>query len=185
MTREVINNTEERMQKAIHSLKKDLTTIRTGRANSSLLDKISVDYYGVQTPLNQMANISTPDARTLSIQPWDKSIINEIEKTILKSDLGLTPANDGTVIRLNIPMLTEERRKELTKVVKRMGEDSKVAIRNIRRDVNVELKKLEKDKELSEDEARRTHDDIQKITDKYIADIDEIANQKENEIMEV
>ncbi len=185
MTNEFIVTTKERMEKAILSLKKDLATIRTGRAHASLLDKINIDYYGVQTLLNQMANISTPDARTISIQPWDKSVVNEIEKAISKSDLGLTPTNDGAVIRLNIPMLTEERRKELTKVAKRMAEESKVAIRNIRRDVNDELKKLEKDKILSEDEARRTHDDIQKITDKFIIDIDEITNHKEEEIMEV
>lgn len=185
MINEIIIDTQERMEKAILSLRKDLATIRTGRAHASLLDKISIDYYGVQTPLNQMANISTPDARTISIQPWDKSAANEIEKAISKSDLGLSPTNDGTVIRLNIPSLTEERRKELTKVAKRMGEDSKVAIRNIRRDVNDELKKLEKDKTLSEDEARRIIDDVQKITDKFILDIDEITSHKEDEIMEV
>ena len=185
MIQEIQNSSEERMEKAISSLKKDLSIIRTGRANTSLLDKISVEYYGTLTPLNQMANISTPDARSLLIQPWDKGIMNEIEKAIMKSDLGLSPTNDGIVIRLNIPMLTEERRKDLTKVVKKIGEESKVAIRNIRRDINDELKKMEKDKLVSEDDSHRIHDNIQKLTDKYVGEIDNIVNIKEIEIMEV
>ncbi|MGD9677149.1 MAG: ribosome recycling factor [Vulcanibacillus sp.] len=185
MIQEIQNSSEVRMEKALSSLKKDLSVIRTGRANTSLLDKISVEYYGTLTPLNQMANISTPDARSLLIQPWDKGIINEIEKAIMKSDLGLSPTNDGIVIRLNLPMLTEERRKDLTKVVKKIGEESKVAIRNIRRDINDELKKMEKDKLVSEDDSHRIHDNIQKLTDKYVGEIDSIVNTKEIEIMEV
>jgi ribosome recycling factor len=173
------------MEKAIQSLRRDLATIRTGRANATLLDTISVEYYGVVTPLNQVANISTPDVRTLSIQPWDKSTLGEIEKAILRSDLGLTPSNDGTLIRLNIPMLTEDRRKELTKIAKRMGEDAKVAVRNIRRDVNEDLKRQEKDKLVSEDDSHRMLEEIQKSTDKFVLEIDEVVAHKEKEIMEV
>ncbi|WP_235589136.1 ribosome recycling factor [Tepidibacillus decaturensis] len=173
------------MEKAISTLKKELASVRAGRANVSLLDKVQVEYYGALTPLNQMANITTPDARTLVIQPWDKSIMGEIEKAILKSELGITPTNDGSVIRINIPPLTEERRKELVKVVKKMGEESKVAIRNIRRDANEELKKKEKNGEISEDQSHRTQEEIQKLTDKFIGDVDTVVNTKEKEIMEV
>lgn len=185
MINQIITDLSERMEKAIQSLRRDLATIRTGRANATLLDTISVEYYGVVTPLNQVANISTPDVRTLSIQPWDKSTLGEIEKAILRSDLGLTPSNDGTLIRLNIPMLTEDRRKELTKIAKRMGEDAKVAVRNIRRDVNEDLKRQEKDKLVSEDDSHRMLEEIQKSTDKFVLEIDEVVAHKEKEIMEV
>ncbi len=185
MSSQIITEMSERMDKAIESLRRDLATVRTGRANAALLDKVSFEYYGVITPVNQAANITTPDVRTISIQPWDKSTLGEIEKAIQKSDLGLAPNNDGTVIRLSIPMLTEERRKELSKIAKRIGEDSKVAVRNIRRDVNDELKQQEKDKIISEDDSHRILDEIQKVTDKYIAQIDEVIDLKEQEIMEV
>lgn len=185
MKEAIKSDAKERMEKAISSLKKELSTIRAGRANPSLLDKIVVEYYGAQTPLNQLANITTPDPRTLIIQPWDKSVASEIEKAILKSELGLTPNNDGVVIRINIPSLTEERRKELVKLAKKTGEESKVAIRNIRRDGNDELKKIEKSGEISEDESRRTQDEIQKLTDKYIDEVDKVVSHKEDEIMEV
>ena len=175
----------ERMEKAITSLKKELTSIRAGRANPAILDKIQVEYYGAVTPLSQLANINTPDPRTLMIQPWDKSVVNEIEKAIQKSDLGITPSNDGTTIRINIPPLTEERRKELVKLVKKIGEESKVAIRNVRRDANDEMKKLEKAGDISEDESRRTHDEVQKLTDKYIDEIDKVVANKERDILEV
>ena len=185
MPQTIKKNSEEKMSKAISSLKKDLASVRAGRANPAILDKLHVDYYGTPTPISQMANISTPDSRTLMIQPWDKSVMGEIEKAILKSDLGLTPTNDGVVIRITIPQLTEERRKELVKVVKKMGEESKVAIRNIRRDGNDDLKKLEKNGDISEDDLRRTQDEIQKITDKYITEVDTVISSKEKEIMEV
>lgn len=185
MKEAIKSDVKERMEKAISSLKKELSSIRAGRANPSLLDKIVVEYYGANTPLNQLANITTPDPRTLIIQPWDKSVASEIEKAILKSELGLTPNNDGVVIRINIPSLTEERRKELVKLVKKTGEESKVAIRNIRRDGNDELKKIEKSGEISEDDSRRTQEEIQKLTDKYIDEIDKIVSHKEDEIMEV
>lgn len=185
MTHEINNNSKIRMDKALGSLKKELATIRAGRANPSLLDKVNVDYYGTVTPLNQMANISTPDARTISIQPWDKTVLADIERAILKADLGISPTNDGTIIRMNIPMLTEERRKELSKLVKKTGEESKVAVRNIRRDANEELKKTEKNKEVSEDDSHRIHDEIQKLTDKYILEVDNIVEAKINEVMEV
>ncbi|GGF97042.1 ribosome recycling factor [Paenibacillus aceti] len=175
---------EERMEKAIQALKRDLATLRAGRATPALLDRIQVEYYGSLTPLNQLANINTPDSRTLMIQPWDKSSLSDIERAIMKSDLGLTPANDGTNIRLSIPPLTEERRVELVKMTKKYGEESKVAIRNIRRDANDDIKKLEKT-DISEDESRRHQDDIQKMTDKYIAEVDRVLAAKEKEIMEV
>ncbi|WP_407071822.1 ribosome recycling factor [Pueribacillus theae] len=173
------------MQKSVASLRKELATLRAGRANPSLLEKIQIDYYGAPTPLNQLAGISVPEARTLLIQPYDKSVLDEIEKAILKSDLGLTPSNDGNNIRITIPALTEERRSELVKLVKKYGEENKVSIRNIRRDVNDELKKSQKDGEITEDELRRLTEDVQKLTDKYIAEIDTVSNEKEKEIMEV
>lgn len=184
MPQTVKKNAEERMEKAILSLKRDLATLRAGRASSSLLDRIQVEYYGAPTPINQLANITTPDSRTLMIQPWDKSSLGDIEKAIMKSDLGLTPANDGNQIRLSIPALTEERRTDLVKMTKKFGEEAKVAIRNIRRDANDDIKKLEKT-DISEDESRRHQDDIQKATDKYIAEVDKVLVAKEKEIMEV
>lgn len=184
MPQNVKKNAEERMEKAIAALKRDLASLRAGKANPSLLDRIQVEYYGAMTPLNQLANVNTPDARTLLIQPWDKSSVADIEKAIMKSDLGLTPSSDGSVIRIMIPMLTEERRAELVKTSKKFGEDAKVAIRNIRRDANDEVKKMEKT-EISEDESRRHQEDIQKSTDKYIAEVEKVLAVKEKEIMEV
>lgn len=184
MPQSVKKNAEERMEKAILSLKRDLATLRAGRANSSLLDRIQVDYYGSPTPVNQLANINTPDSRTLMIQPWDKSSLADIERAILKSDLGLTPANDGTSIRLTIPQLTEERRVELVKLTKKHGEEAKVAIRNIRRDANDDIKKLEKSG-ISEDESRGHQEDVQKTTDKFVAEVEKVLSAKEKEIMEV
>ncbi|MDR9854574.1 ribosome recycling factor [Paenibacillus sp. VCA1] len=184
MPQTVKKNAEERMEKAISALKRDLATLRAGRATPALLDRVQVEYYGAMTPLNQLANINTPDSRTLMIQPWDKSSLSDIEKAILKSDLGLTPANDGNTIRLVIPPLTEERRMELVKMTKKFGEEAKVAIRNIRRDANDDIKKMEKT-DISEDESRRHQDDIQKTTDKFIAEVDKVLAAKEKEIMEV
>lgn len=184
MPQQVKKDAEERMEKAISSLKRELTTLRAGKANPALLDRVQVEYYGAMTPLNQLANVNTPDSRTLLIQPWDKSSLGEIEKAIMKSDLGLTPSNDGSAIRINIPMLTEERRADLVKTSKKFGEEAKVAIRNIRRDANDDIKKMEKT-DISEDESRRHQEDIQKSTDKFIAEVDKVLVVKEKEIMEV
>ena len=185
MTNQVISSTKDKMEKSIQSYKRDLSSIRAGRASASLLDKISVDYYGAPTPINQMASISVPEARMLVIQPYDKTIIGDIEKAILKSDLGLNPANDGSLIRLTIPQLTEERRKELVKLVKKESENAKIVIRNIRRDGNEDLKKLEKSGDITEDELRGYTNDIQKITDEHINQIDAITKEKEQEVLEV
>lgn len=176
---------ETKMQKSLEALRRDLASIRTGKANPALLDKVMVDYYGTATPINQLANISAPEARMLVVQPWDKSVVPNVEKAILKSDLGLNPSSDGTVIRLVIPQLTQESRKELVKRVKKKAEEAKVAIRNIRRDANEALKAAEKNKEISEDENKNAQDGIQKLTDKYIAELEKILENKENEIMEV
>lgn len=184
MPQAIKKNAEERMEKAIAALKKELLSLRAGRATPALLDRVQVEYYGAMTPVNQLANINTPDSRTLMIQPWDKSSIGAIEKAILKSDLGLTPSNDGNAIRIVIPALTEERRAELVKMTRKYGEEAKVAIRNIRRDANDDIKKLEKTG-ISEDESRRHQDDIQKFTDKFIAEVDKVLASKEKEIMEV
>jgi ribosome recycling factor len=184
MPQTIIKNAEERMEKAMSSLKRELATLRAGRANASLLDKIQIEYYGSMMPVNQVAGISTPDARTLMIQPWDKTVISAIERSIMKSDLGLTPANDGDVIRIVIPALTEERRADLVKLSKKYAEEAKVAIRNIRRDANDELKKMEKTG-LSEDESRRYQEDVQKMTDRFVAEADKILASKEKEIMDV
>ncbi|OWZ84262.1 ribosome recycling factor [Natranaerobius trueperi] len=178
----IFKETEKKMEKALSSLKQELTSLRAGRANPSLLEGIMVDYYGMATPLNQLANISAPEPRLLVIQPYDKSAIQDIEKAIQMSDLGLTPNNDGEKVRLSIPQLTEERRKELVKLVKQKGEDSKVAVRNIRRESNDELKQLEKEKEISEDDSKRGQEKIQEITDNYIKKIDEALKAKEEEI---
>ena len=185
MPKQIIANTKERMDKAIQSYSRELASIRAGRANASLLDRISVDYYGAPTPINQLAGISVPEARLLVIQPYDKSILGDIEKAILKSDIGLNPSNDGSVIRLSIPMLTEERRKELVKNVKKESEEAKIAIRNIRRDGNDDLKKLEKNGDITEDDRRGYNDDIQKLTDEYIVKVDSLTKEKEKEILEV
>lgn len=185
MPKQVINQATEKMEKAIQSLKKELATLRAGRANPAMLDKVMVDYYGTPTPINQMAGINVPEPRLLVIQPWDKSAIGDIEKAILKSDLGLTPNNDGSVIRIQIPALTEERRVELTKLARKHGEEAKVAVRNIRRDANDEFKKMEKDGLISEDESKRHLEEIQVLTDNFSKKVDETVKQKENEIMEI
>jgi ribosome recycling factor len=185
MINDILSETEDRMQKTVEHLTKDLATLRAGRANPGMLDKVMADYYGEPTPLNQLANITVPEARLLVIQPWDKSSIASIEKAILKSDLGINPNNDGNVIRIAIPQLTEERRKELVKVVKKRGEEAKVAVRNIRRDANDMMKSSEKEKMISEDQSKKGNDEIQKTTDKYIKDIDVILVAKEKDIMEV
>ncbi|GGH82122.1 ribosome recycling factor [Pullulanibacillus pueri] len=185
MTTEIMQDTKGRMNKATEALTRELGTIRAGRANPTILDRVTVNYYGADTPLNQLANISAAEARLLTIQPYDKSILGDIEKAILMADLGLTPNNDGDIIRLAIPALTEERRKELVKQVKKAGEEAKVAVRNIRRDANDQLKKAEKNGELTEDEHHRFADQVQKLTDDTISKIDEICSNKEKEIMEV
>jgi ribosome recycling factor len=185
MPNQVINDAKDRMDKAISQLKRELSTLRAGRATPSLLDKVHVEYYGALTPVNQLANISTPEPRLLVIQPWDKTSLGAIEKAIMKSDLGLNPNNDGTIIRIGIPNLTEERRAELVKLVKKYGEESKVAIRNIRRDSNDAIKKIEKEGTISEDESRRHQESIQKATDGHIVTVDQIVSDKEKEIMEV
>lgn len=184
MPQTVMKNAEERMKKAIESLKRELASLRAGRAAPSLLDRVQVDYYGTLTPLNQLGSVNTPDPRTLVVQPWDKSALEAIEKAILKSDLGLTPNNDGNIIRISIPPLTEERRTELVKMTRKSGEEAKVAVRNIRRDANDDIKKLEKT-DLSEDESRRYQEEIQKMTDRYVGEIDKVLANKEKEIMEV
>ncbi|NPV25954.1 MAG: ribosome recycling factor [Firmicutes bacterium] len=185
MLDQLVNDAEQRMQKAIEALKKEYATLRAGRATPALLDRVLVDYYGTLTPINQLANIGVPEPRMLVIQPWDKSTIPAIEKAILKSDLGVTPTSDGVVVRIVIPQLTEERRKELAKVVKKKAEESKVAVRNIRREVNDKMKSIEKKGEISEDEAKRGQDSVQKLTDNYIKMIDKVMEAKEKEIMEV
>ncbi|EIJ81470.1 ribosome recycling factor [Bacillus methanolicus PB1] len=185
MPKQVISNAKEKMTKAIQAYTRELASIRAGRASASLLDRVTVEYYGVPTPVNQLAGITVPEPRLLVIQPYDKSIIGEIEKAILKSDLGLNPTSDGSLIRIAIPQLTEERRKELAKVVKKESEEAKVAIRNIRRDANDDLKKLEKSGEITEDDLRGYSDDIQKLTDEHINKIDQITKDKEKEILEI
>lgn len=184
MPQSIKKSAEDRMEKAIGSLKKELSSLRAGRATPSLLDRVQVEYYGALTPINQLANINTPDSRTLMIQPWDKSSVAAIEKAIMKSDLGLTPSNDGSMIRIVIPALTEERRSELVKMTRKFGEEAKVAIRNVRRDANDDIKKLEKNG-ISEDESRKHQEDIQKFTDKYIGEVEKVLAAKEKEIMEV
>lgn len=185
MIQDVLQDMEERMRKGIDVLRKEFATIRAGRANPSVLDKVMVEYYGTQTPVNQLANISVPEPRMLVLQPWDKSSIPNIEKAILKSDLGLNPSSDGTTIRLLIPQLTAERRTELVKTIKKKAEDTRVAVRNVRRDAIDHLKRLEKDHTASEDEVKRAQDEAQKMTDKYIKEIDHILDLKEKEILEV
>ena len=180
-----LNQYEEKMEKSVGALEKDFAAIRAGRANPHILDKIKVDYYGTPTPLQQVGNISVPEARILQIQPWESSLIKEIEKAILNSDLGINPTNDGKVIRLVFPELTEDRRKELAKDIKKKGENAKVAIRNIRREANDAFKKMNKASEISEDEQKGAEDDIQKLTDEFIAKIDNMVDEKSKEIMTV
>ncbi len=185
MVDDIYLEADEKMNKVIAAFQREMGTLRAGRANPSLLDRIEVDYYGTLTPLNQLAGVSAPEPRLLVIQPWDKNAMADIEKAILKSDLGLTPSNDGNVIRLAIPQLTEERRKELVKYVRKKSEESKVSIRNIRRDANDGIKQLEKSSEISEDEQRRAQDSIQELTDEKIKEIDSVSELKEKEMMEV
>jgi ribosome recycling factor len=180
----VYDETKEKMAQSKEGFIKELQKVRTGRASLSLLDGIRVDYYGTRTPLNQMATLSVPESRLITIQPWDASVIGDIEKAILKSDLGVTPANDGKIIRLSIPPLTEERRKQLVKKVNKMGEDRKISIRNIRRDSNEMLKTMKKDGDISEDEMFKGQDEVQKITNDYIEKIDGLCKKKDEEILE-
>ncbi len=180
-----MKESESRMEKSLSALRGELATIRAGRANPHILDEITVDYYGTATPLNQAANISVPEARMLQIQPWDASLLKEIEKAILTSDLGLVPTNDGKMIRILFPELTEDRRKELAKEVKKKGESAKVAVRNIRRDANDAAKKQNKDGDISDDELSNIESDVQKLTDKYIKEIDDTIEEKTKEIMTV
>jgi len=184
MIESIYQETRESMDKSIDSLKNEFKRVRTGRASPSLLDGIRVEYYGTMTPLNQMASLSVPESRLITIQPWDVSVIKDIEKAILKSDLGLTPSNDGKLIRISIPPLTEEGRKQLVKVIYKKSEEHRVAVRNIRRDSNDLLKGLKKDGEISEDDAFRAQDQVQKITNKYIKLIDDVCKEKEKEILE-
>ena len=181
----VLKDAEERMKKVLATLDKEFSRLRTGRASSSLLDGLRVDYYSTMTQLDQLASVATPDSRSITIQPWDRKAFSEIEKAIMKSDLGLTPVNDGKVIRLNIPPLTEERRKDLVKMGKKHAEEAKVAVRNIRRDANELLKKKKNDKSINEDDQHKGQEDVQKLTDSYIAKTDEAFSKKEKEIMEI
>lgn len=185
MTAETMKEMRENMDQAVQAFTRNLATVRAGRANPNILDSIFVDYYGASTPLNQIANVGAPEARLLVITPYDKTALADIEKSIQKADIGLTPSNDGDVIRISIPALTEERRKELAKVVGKYTEESRVRVRNIRRDTNDLFRKFEKDGDLTEDELRVAQDNVQKETDKYIAKVEELASNKENEIMEV
>ena len=185
MLNDVKNNADQKMQKSLEALKANLGKIRTGRAHTGLLDHVMVEYYGSMVAVNQVANVTLGDARTINVQPYEKNMISKVEKAIRDGDLGLNPATNGDVIRVPMPMLTEERRRELIKVVKSEGEEAKVAMRNVRRDANDALKKLVKDKEISEDDERRAQDDIQKLTDRYVAEIDKMLQVKEAELMAV
>lgn len=185
MVKVIIANNEERLEKSIAALKREFGSLRAGRATPSLLDKVMVDYYGTPTPVNQVAKVSVPEPRMIMITPWDKSQMHDIEKAIMKSDLGLSPNSDGTAIRLSIPQLTQERRQELVKTVGKKAEEAKVAIRNIRRDGNDAIKKLEKAKEITEDESKKGQESVQKLVDKYIKTVDTLREAKEKEIMEV
>ncbi|MBR3748146.1 MAG: ribosome recycling factor [Selenomonadaceae bacterium] len=185
MTGEVIKSAEDRLNKTLDALKKDYGTLRAGRAAPSLLDKVTVDYYGTATPVNQIANVTIPEPRMIMIKPYDKSSLKEIEKAIQKSDLGLTPNNDGTAIRLTIPQPTQERRKELVKIVNKKSEEAKVAMRNIRRDANESIKKLEKGKQITEDDRKDAQEKMQKLLDKFIKLVDGVKSAKEKEVMEV
>ncbi len=184
-TQDILKNATDKMEKAVSSLKKEYANVRTGRANPLILEKITVEYYHTPTPLRQLSNVSVQDGQTLVITPYDKTIVNEIEKAIAKSDIGITPNSDGTCVRLTFPPLTEDRRKEICKSVKKMSEDSKVAVRNIRRDAVDDLKKVEKEENLSEDAVKGVQDDIQKLTDKYTKIIDSVAQEKEQEVLKV
>src|SRR6056297_4254218 len=185
MINEVLEETKDRMGKSEKAFETELGKVRTGRASQSMLDNVRVDYYGTQTPLPQMATVSVPESRLLTVKPWDASVINDVEKAILKSNLGLTPSNDGKLIRISIPPLTEERRKDIVKQVNKMCEDYRVAIRNIRRDANDMLKQLKKDGDASEDDVFKAQEDVQKLTDEHIKQVDDIYKEKEKEILEL
>ena len=185
MTADLFGDAERRMQKAVDALKQDLGAIRAGRANAALVDRITIEYYGAPTPLNQVASISVPEARLLVIQPWDRKLLVDIEKAIQKSDLGINPTNDGQVIRLNIPQMSEDRRRDLVKTLHKKLDEHKVAVRNIRRDVQDKLREREKKKEVSEDELKRSTEKLQKLTDRFIEDMDKVGKTKEVEILEV
>ncbi len=185
MLEDVRKNAEQKMQKSLEALKTDLAKIRTGRAHTGLLDHVMVEYYGSMVAVNQVANVNLGDARTLNVQPYEKSMIGKVEKAIRDCDLGLNPATNGDMIRVPMPMLTEERRKEMTKIVRTEGENAKVALRNVRRDANDALKKLTKDKEISEDDERRMQDEVQKLTDKFVTEVDKLLQVKEAELMAV
>ena len=185
MFKDICATHEDKMKKALEALRREYSSLRAGRATPALLDKVNVDYYGTPTPVNQVANVSVPEARMITIQPWEKTMLGAIEKAILKSDLGLTPNSDGTIIRLNIPQLTKERRTDLAKTIGKKAEDARVAVRNIRRDANDAIKKLEKEKVATEDDSKKAQEDMQKVTDKYIKEIDNTMAAKEKEIMEV
>lgn len=185
MIDEILTDAETRMGKSVDSLRSDLTKIRTGRAHPSLLDQLMVDYYGTDTPINQVANVTVEDSRTLAVAPWEKQMVAVVEKAIINSGLGLNPSTAGNLIRIPMPPLTEERRRELVKVVKADGENAKIAIRNIRRDANSDFKDLLKEKEVSEDESRQAEDNVQKLTDKFVSSVDEVIAVKEKELMEV
>lgn len=183
-TSETIKQTKHKMDQTLDTLKSELSRIRTGRASPALLETLRVDYYGTPMPINQIANISAPEPRLLVVQPWDKKSLTDIERAILKSDLGLNPANDGHLIRISIPPLSEERRRELVKFIKKLGEENKVALRNVRREANEKLKKMQKDSDITEDDLHRTQDEIQTVTDDYVKKIDDMLQRKEKEIME-
>ncbi len=185
ITSELKKSTEQKMQKSLEALKHDLGKVRTGRAHTGILDHVQVDYYGTPMPINQVANLTLLDARTIGVQPWEKNMIAKVEKAIRDSDLGLNPATQGDVVRVPMPALTEERRKELIKVVRHEGENAKVAVRNLRRDANAHLKEALKKKEVSEDEERRVQDEIQKLTDRYVAEVDKLLAEKEKDLMAV
>ena len=185
MTTEILAGAERKMLRAVEAMERDFQGFRTGRASTSLVERLTVDYYGTQTPLNQLASISVPEAHQIVIQPWDRGVLSAIEKAILKSDIGLTPNVDGTVVRLNIPPLTEERRKDIVKSVHKRMEDARIEIRNIRREANDGIKKEERDGELGTDEARREVDQLQKLTDRVVGDVDRLGDVKEQEVLEV
>ncbi len=185
MVDEVLSEAKTAMEKAVKALRKEMSKVRTGRASTSLLDDVMVEYYGMPTPLSQVATLSTPEARLITVQPWEKNLIPEIEKALFKADIGLTPSSDGQLIRLPVPALTEERRRDMVKIIKRMAEDAKISVRNARRDANENLKMLEKEKEITEDDLKRSEKDVQQLTDEFVATIDSVVENKEQEVMEV
>lgn len=185
MSTEILSSAEHKMARAVEAMERDFGGIRTGRASTSLVERITVDYYGTQTPLNQLAGISVPEAHQIVIQPWDRGVLGAIEKAIIKSDVGLTPNVDGTVVRLNIPPLTEDRRKDIVRLVHKRMEEARVEIRNLRREAADALKREERDGEVGSDEARRQHDQVQRLTDRFVADVDRLGTAKEEEVLEV